>query len=208
DISSSMTFSSLAWSKLQYAATVAASLAWLMNRQGDAVGLTLFDDQVRTVIPPRYRPGHFRRLMTTLEEPGTGVQTDPSVALEDIARRLRKRGLVILISDLLSPVQKFGDGLRMLRGCLHDLVVFQVLDPAELTLKFDGPRLFEDLESEQRIFADPDAIRSEYLQRLDEHNRMVREECETAGASLRLLATDQPLELSLAEFLQARRQRR
>ena len=145
-----------------------------MNRQGDAVGLTLFDDQVRTVIPPRYRPGHFRRLMTTLEEPGSGVQTDPSVALEDIARRLRKRGLVILISDLLSPVQKFGDGLRMLRGCLHDLVVFQVLDPAELTLKFDGPRLFEDLESEQRIFADPDAIRSEYLQRLDEHNQIGR----------------------------------
>ena len=92
--------------------------------------------------------------------------------------------------------------------CLHDLVVFQILDPAELTLQFDGPRLFEDLESEQQIFADPDVVRSEYLQRLEDHNRMVREECETAGASLRLLATDQPLELSLAEFLQARRQRR
>lgn len=101
DISSSMTFSSVGWNKLQYASTVAASLAWLLNRQGDAVGLTLFDDQVRTVIPPRYRPGHFRRLMTTLEDPGTGVQTDPAAALEDIARRLRKRGLVILISDLL-----------------------------------------------------------------------------------------------------------
>jgi uncharacterized protein (DUF58 family) len=208
DISSSMTFSSVGWNKLQYASTVAASLAWLMNRQGDAVGLTLFDDHVRTVIPPRYRPGHFRRLMTTLEDPGTGVLTDPAAALEDIARRLRKRGLVILISDLLSPVQKLGDGLRMLRGSLHDLVVFQILDPAELTLQFDGPRLFEDLESEQQIFADPDVVRSEYLQRLEDHNRMVREECETAGASLRLLATDQPLELSLAEFLQARRQRR
>ncbi|MFM7925170.1 MAG: DUF58 domain-containing protein, partial [Planctomycetaceae bacterium] len=84
----------------------------------------------------------------------------------------------------------------MLRGCLHDLVVFQILDPAELNLQFDGPRLFEDLETEQQIFADPDVVRGEYLQKLEEHNRMVREECETAGASLRMLATDQHLELS------------
>jgi uncharacterized protein (DUF58 family) len=104
-------------------------------------------------------------------------------------------------------VQQIGDGLRLLRGCLHDLVVFQVLDPAEKTLTFDGPRLFEDLETGQKIYSDPDTIRSQYLDRLDTHNQAIQKECEAVGAAYRQLITDQPLELALAEFLQARRQR-
>lgn len=206
DISRSMSFSSLAWSKRDYAVTVAASLAWLLNRQGDAAGLTLFDDAVRTVVPPRYRPGHLRRLMVALEESESGVQTRPAAALEDIAQRFRKRGLVILLSDLLTPVQELGDGLRLLRGCLHDVVVFQILDPAEKRLTFDGPRLFEDLESGQQIHTDPAVIREEYCNRLESHCAAVRAECEAVGATFRQLITDEPLELSLAEFLQARRQ--
>ena len=97
--------------------------------------------------------------------------------------------------------------LRLLGGCLHDLVVFQVLDPAEQALTFDGPRLFEDLESGQKIYSDPDLVRSEYLRKLDAHNKAIQAECASAGAAFRQLVTDQPLELALAEFLQARRQR-
>ena len=207
DISRSMSFGSGDYSKHDYARTVAASLAWLLNRQGDAVGLTLFDSEVRAVVPARYRPGQLRRLMVALEETATGIDTQPARALEDIAQRLRKRGLVILISDLLAPVDQIRDGLRLLRGCLHDLVVFQVLDPAEKTLIFDGPRLFEDLESGQKIYSDPDSVRSEYLRKLNTHNKALQAECEAVGASLRQLSTDTPLELALAEFLQARRQR-
>ena len=85
--------------------------------------------------------------------------------------------------------------------------MFQVLDPAEKTLTFDGPRLFEDLESGQRILSDPDTIRNEYLSRFDAHNRAVQAECEAVGAAWRQLTTNEPLELALAEFLQARRQR-
>ena len=207
DISRSMSFGSGAYTKHDYARTLAASLAWLLNRQGDAVGLTLFDEHVRTIVPARYRPGQLRRLFVTLEEPSSGLSTNPGVALEDVAQRLRKRGLVILISDMLAPVQQLGDGLRLLRGCLHDLVVFQVLDPAEKTLTFDGPKLFEDLESGQKIFSDPDTIRNEYQSRFDSHNRAVQAECEAVGAAWRQLTTNEPLELALAEFLQARRQR-
>lgn len=207
DISRSMSFGSGDYTKHDYARTVAASLAWLLNRQGDAVGLTLFDEHVRFIVPARYRPGQLRRLFVTLEEPASGRDTNPVVAMEDAAQRLRKRGLVILISDMLAPVQQIGDGLRLLRGCLHDLVVFQVLDPAEKALTFDGPRLFEDLESGQQVYSDPDTIRSQYLDRLDAHNRAIQSECEAVGASYRQLVTDQPLELALAEFLQARRQR-
>lgn len=207
DISRSMSFGSGEYTKHDYARTLAASLAWLLNRQGDAVGLTLFDEHVRTIVPARYRPGQLRRLFVTLEEPASGFSTNPGVALEDVAQRLRKRGLVILISDMLAPVQQIGDGLRLLRGCLHDLVVFQVLDPAEKTLTFDGPKLFEDLESGQKIFSDPDTIRTEYQSRFDSHNRAVQAECEAVGAAWRQLTTNEPLELALAEFLQARRQR-
>jgi len=208
DISRSMSFGSGEYTKHDYARTVAASLAWLLNRQGDAVGLTLFDEHVRFIVPARYRPGQLRRLFVTLEEPASGRDTNPVVAMEDAAQRLRKRGLVILISDMLAPVQQIGDGLRLLRGCLHDLVVFQVLDPAEKALTFDGPRLFEDLESGQKIYSDPDTIRAQYLDRLETHNRAIQTECEAVGAAYRQLITDEPLELALAEFLQARRQRR
>jgi uncharacterized protein (DUF58 family) len=207
DISRSMSFGSGEYTKHDYARTVAASLAWLLNRQGDAVGLTLFDEHVRAIVPARYRPGQLRRLFVTLEEPASGNDTQPGVALEDVAQRLRKRGLVILISDMLAPVQQIGDGLRLLRGCLHDLVVFQVLDTAEKSLIFDGPRLFEDLETGQKVFTDPDAIRGEYQQQLGAHNLAIQSECEAVGASYRQITTDEPLELALAEFLQARRQR-
>ncbi len=206
DVSRSMSFGSGQWSKYEYARTIAASLAWLLNKQGDAVGLTTFDDEVRTIVPARYRPGQLRRLMVSLEELPSGKQTRPAIALEDAAQRLRKRGLVILISDLLAPVQELGDGLRLLRGCLHDMVVFQILDPAEKRLSFDGPRLFEDLETDQKIYADPELIRNEYMNRLEAHNTAVRSECDSVGAAFRQLVTDEPLELALAEFLQARRQ--
>lgn len=207
DISRSMSFASGGYTKHDYARTVAASLSWLLNRQGDAVGLTLFDSHVRAIVPARYRPGQLRRLFVTLEEPASGLDTQPGVAMEDVAQRLRKRGLVILISDMLAPVQQIGDGLRLLRGCLHDLIVFQILDPAEKNLTFDGPKLFEDLETDQKIYADPDAARADYQRRFDEHNMAIQTECENVGAAYRQLITDQPLELALADFLHARRQR-
>jgi uncharacterized protein (DUF58 family) len=208
DISRSMSFGSGNYSKHDYARTMAAALAWLLNRQGDAVGLTLFDEHVQLVVPARYRPGQLRRLLVTLEQPPSGTDTRPAVALEDLAQRLHKRGLVVLISDMLAPIDQITDGLQLLRGCLHDVVVFQVLDPAEKRLSFDGPKLFEDLESGQEIYSDPESVRSAYLQKLSTHNRAVLQACESVGAAFRQVTTDEPLELALAEFLQARRQTR
>lgn len=208
DISRSMSFGSGAYTKHDYARTMAASLAWLLNRQGDAVGLTLFDQHVQSVVPARYRPGQLRRLLVTLEHLPTGMDTQPAVALEDLAQRLHKRGLVILISDMLAPIGQIADGLRLLRGCQHDLIVFQVLDPAEMRLTFDGPGLFEDLESGLKIYSDPEKVRAAYLQKLLSHNQAIHRACEAVGAAFRQVTTDEPLELVLGEFLQARRQRR
>lgn len=208
DSSRSMSFGSLSYTKYDYGRTIAAAISWLLNRQGDAVGMALFDEVVRLVVPARYRPGQLRRLMVTLEEPTSGSATNPEQALETAARRLNKQGLIILISDLLAPVEQIREGLKLLRGCRHEVIVFQILDPAELTLAIDGPRLFHDLETDQEIYCDPELIRSEFTERINEHNRQVKAACDAVGASFNLLSTDQPLELALAEFLQSRRQRR
>ena len=208
DFSRSMAFGSLDYSKHDYARTIASSLAWLLNRQGDAVGLSLFDERVRMVIPARYRPGQLRRIMVTLEEPTSGSATNPAVALEHAARRLNKRGFVVLISDLLAPVEEFEAGLKLLRGCGHDVVVFQVLDPVELSLNIDGPKLFEDLETQQKLYVDPKHASESFIQQITAHNEAVQSACEKLGASFVRTVTDQPLELVLSEFLHARRSRR
>ena len=208
DFSRSMSFGSVGYTKHDYGRTIAASLAWLLNRQGDAVGLSLFDERVRLVVPARYRPGQLRRIMVTLEEPTSGHETNPEQALEHAARRLNKRGFVVLISDLLSPVDQFAAGLKLLRGCGHDVVVFQVLDPVELDLNIDGPRLFEDLESGQKLYADPQDAAATYVQRITEHNDAVQAVCEQLGAAFVRTVTNEPLELTLSGFLHARRSRR
>ena len=208
DFSRSMSFGSQGYTKHDYARTIAASLSWMLNRQGDAVGLSLFDERVRLVIPARYRPGQLRRIMVTLEEPTSGSETNPEAALEHAARRLNRRGFVVLISDLLAPVEQFEAGLKLLRGCGHDVIVFQVLDPVELNLQIDGPRLFEDLETRQKIYADPKEAGESFVQRITEHNNAVQATCEKLGASFVRTETSAPLELTLAAFLHARRARR
>lgn len=208
DFSRSMSFGSVGYSKHDYARTIASSLAWLLNRQGDAVGLSLFDERVRMVIPARYRPGQLRRIMVTLEQPTSGKETNPEQALEHAARRLNKRGFVVLISDLLAPVHQFEAGLKLLRGCGHDVIVFQVLDPMELNLDIDGPRLFNDLETGQKLYADPADAGASFVQRVTDHNNAVQSACEKLGASLIRTVTTEPLELVLSEFLHARRSRR
>ncbi len=208
DFSRSMAFGSLEYTKHDYGRTIAAALAWMLNRQGDAVGLSLFDERVRTVIPARYRPGQLRRLMVTLEEQTSGKDTNPEQALEHAARRLNKRGFVVLISDLLAPVEQFEAGLKLLRGCGHDVVVFQILDPVELNLEIDGPRLFEDLETGQKVYANPQDTGQSFRKQVAEHNAAVQKACEKMGAAFVRLATDEPLELALSEFLHARRARR
>ena len=208
DFSRSMSFGSQGYSKHDYARTIASSIAWLLNRQGDAVGLTVFDEKVRMVVPARYRPGQLRRIMVTLEQETSGTDTNPEHALELAARRLNKRGFVVLISDLLSPVSQFEAGLKLLRGCGHDVIVFQVLDPVELNLAIDGPRLFEDLETGQKLYVDPAESGESFMQRIAAHNDAVRATCEKLGAAFVQTVTNEPLELVLSEFLHARRSRR
>lgn len=204
DRSRSMEFGSLGYTKAEYASTMAATLAYFLNRQRDSVGMLTFHQQVDQYIPARYRTGHFHRLLVALETPLAGKQTDLISPIRQIAELTRRRSLVVLISDLLADTAGLEKSLASLRSCGHDIIVFQVLDPAELTFEFDEPALFEDLETGQQLYVDPASARKDYLDRMEQHEAAIRSACDNHGIDRFLIRTDQPLEDSLYDFLQVR----
>jgi uncharacterized protein (DUF58 family) len=208
DGSRSMVYGSNGYTKAQYGATLAATLAYFLYLQGDAVGLLTFDEQVREFLPARHRRGHLRHLMLALEKPANGQTTDLGAPLKRLVEIVRKRGLVLLISDFLAPLDKFQADLTTLAACGHEIVVFQILDPAELGFDFKEPLIFEDLESARTLFIDPSAARKEYLRKLEGHCAGLRASCQRLGVTFLQLSTGRPLELALFDFLRERMQRR
>jgi uncharacterized protein (DUF58 family) len=207
DNSRSMTYGSLGYTKAQYANTLAATLAWFLHQQGDAIGLLTFDEGIRDYLPARHRRGHLRHLMLSLEKPAGGKVTDLTMPLQRIVELVRKRGLMLLISDLLAPIESLEKNLGRLTACGHEVMLFQLLDPAELSFKFDQASLFHDIESEQDLYIDPMLARKEYLRKLQDHMKVARATCEKLGATYHQLTTDRPLELALFDFLRSRMQR-
>ena len=207
DNSRSMTFGSLAYTKTDYARTLAATLAWFLSHQGDATGLLTFDETIREYLPARHRPGHLRHLMLALEKPASGATTDLVAPLRRVAELVRKRGLIILISDLLVPAETLEPPLALLTAARHEVVVFQVLDPAELDFNFTTAARFQDLESGRDLFLEPALARSDYQRRLNEHLAAVRAICQRLGIAHVQLSTAQPLEMALFDFLKVRADR-
>jgi uncharacterized protein (DUF58 family) len=207
DHSRSMSYGSRGWSKADYGATLAATLASFLFAQGDAVGLTTFAGQIDDHLPARNRPGHLRRLLAALERPAEGRATAVGRALEHAAELLRRRGMVVLLSDLLVPLQQCERPLASLRAAGHEVVVFQLLDPVERTLALDGPTLLRDLESDQLLHVDPNAARPGYQRALDAHLHELGALCARLGVDRHLFLTDRPLESALLEFLGERAQR-
>jgi uncharacterized protein (DUF58 family) len=207
DLSGSMAYGSRGFSKAQYAATLAATLAYFLHLQGDAVGVLTFDEDLRDYLPPRHRPGHLRQVMLALDQPPRSRTTNLGAALERIAQIVRKRGLIILISDFLAPLDRLRPALLALAACGHEITVFQILDPAELDLSLDGPVVLEDLETRQSIFVDPAHARRDYRQRLDAHGAGLAALCRDLGIACHLLQTQRPLDLALFDFLRQRQQR-
>ena len=207
DMSKSMGFGSGDFSKLEYAKTMAATLAWFLNQQRDAVGLVTFGDRIVDMIPPRYRVGHLRRLMVMLENSTSGKSTDLAAPLEQIAQTVSKRGLVVLISDLLAPVDDFGKNLNYLRSRGHDVVILRTLDSAEVEFDFEQASMFHDLETGREIYIDPKTAASEYKRRFEEHETALKKTCDQLGIDLFQVRTDQPLETALFDLIQARAHR-
>ena len=207
DNSRSMTYGSLAWTKAQYANTLAATLAYFLYLQGDAVGLLTFDEQIRDYLPARHRTGHLRHLMLALEKPAGGKATDLTAPLKRIVEMVKRRALMVLISDLLAPIDTLEKNLTSLGACGHEVVLFHVLDPAELSFNFEQAALFHDVETGRDLYIDPAAARRDYVGKLAQHCAAARAACEKLGIAYRRVSTDEPLELALFDFLRERMQR-
>ena len=204
DISASMGYGSHGVTKLEYASMVAGSLAYLMQRQRDAVGLTTFDDSIVTMMPPSARPSHLRSLLVTLDRMTLGKQTNVAKPLHQLADGIAKRGLVILISDLIDEPERVIDGLRHFRFRGTDVVVFHVLDPAELTFPFTRASRFRDIEGGDELMAVPSVVREQYLVELNGAIDRYKRELGAAGIDYRLLDTSEPLEFALMSYLSTR----
>ncbi len=207
DNSRSMTFGSIGYTKAEYANTLAATFAYFLHHQGDAIGLLTFDEQIREYLPARHRPGHLRHLMLALEKPAGGAATDLTTPLKRIAEMVTRRGLMVLVSDLLAPIDTLDRNLGSLVAGGHEVMVFHLFDPQELQFQFDTATLFEDLESGRDLYIDPTVARRDYLQKLQAHIAAVRQICEKLGVSYHQWSSDRPLETALFDFLKARMQR-
>ncbi len=207
DMSRSMGYGSASYTKREYARTAAATLAYFLSSQRDAVGLLTFDEQVIEYLPARYRPGHMHRMMLLLEHTLSGTATDLSAPIEQIARMVTKRGLIVLISDLLAPIDTLETNLGYLRSRGHEVVLLRVLDPAEVSFAFDAPAMFHDLESGRDIYVDPEVAREDYQRRFAEHSTAIEQTCGRLGIDYYHFTTDRPLELALFDFLSARMRR-
>ena len=205
DVSRSMGYASGEVTKLHYASFLTGALVYLMHRQRDAFGLIAFDDAISALVPASARGGHLRAVLLALERLQVGHRTNVAKPLNDLATAVRKRGMVVLVSDLLDEPQRVLDGLKHFRHRGSDVMVFHVLDPYELTFPFEQAARFRDMESDEEVMAVPGSVRAEYLDRMQGLIAFYRRELQLAGIDYCLLDTSQPLELGLMSYLMTRR---
>ncbi len=190
--------------KLEYARLLAASISLLLMRQGDATGLVTFDNDIRGHLPPAGTRRHWRRLVADLERAEPGGETNAGSALREVAGRLHRRGLVILISDLLVDPDSTRLALRYLQHRGHNVMIFHILDPGEKELPAAGEAVFFDPETGDELAANSAALRSEYRQAVKKVIRQWRRNAISWGADYALVSTDAPLGLTLRHFLRQR----
>ena len=207
DASRSMTFQgeSSPMSKLNYACCLAASLAHLMLRQRDSAGLAAFDGQLRTYIPPRGDALHLKAVVSALEELSPGTETGVGRSLAELSRRLVRRGLIIVMSDLLDEPETTLKALRLLRRQKHEVIVFHILDRDELELPYDEPLVFKDLESGEELPAHGTHLRGAYRKAAGAFIETYRMGCGANGIDYALMDTQTPFDEALAAYLSRRR---
>lgn len=193
-------------SKHDYAIRTAACLSWLMLQQQDSVGLVTFDTAIRRYIPPRARPRHLKHIMTELAGQQPGAETSLADVFHQIASRINRRGLVMILSDLFGDVEQLMKALAHFRHARHEVIIFQIWDPDELDFPFRQWTQFASLEnSAQRHLVDPAQLRKAYLQKLQEYRDQLTRGCSRNRITLVPLVTNQPSADALAAWLAIRR---
>lgn len=204
DVSQSMGYQSNGLSKVRYSFYLAASLAYFMIRQQDAVGITFFDEDIVQQIPPGSSKAHLHTLLTHLDRAELGAASDFGKPLHALAEYQKQRSIVVIISDLLDEPENLVDGLKHFRFNGHEVILFHVMDPMELSFDFDDLAQFEDLETGEEMLIVPEAMREAYLENLENFRAALRKQCGQLGIDYTLLSTDKPLDFALFEYLAAR----
>jgi uncharacterized protein (DUF58 family) len=208
DASNSMKFSSHSVSKMDYARFTAASLFYLaIQNQRDAAGLIVFDDEIRTYIRPSTRQGQLHRLLSGLEQAEPHARTDFAKPLNHFQQFLRRRGIVVFISDFYDSPEHIVRTVEPLRFHGNEVVLFHILDPKEIRPEIGEPSTLIDLETQDRIEITPEYLRDEYRKKFDAHVEALRDKTRGAGMDYHLLVTDRPLDDALREYLSIRQGR-
>jgi len=191
--------------KFEYASYVAAALSFLMIEQRDAVGLTVFDEGIRVSLPPRATRSYLREILKELESARTANKTGTSTSLHRIAEQIKRRGLVIVLSDLFDSPESVMTALKHFRHKGHEVVVMQILDPLERSFAFESDAIFKDLETHEEVMTQPWHIQKAYQQSMQEFLGYYQRQCRDNNIDYVLLDTSTPFDKALFEYLNKRK---
>lgn len=204
DISKSMGYSSAKLNKLQYGSYLAATMAYFMIKQRDSVGLYLFDKKITTLINPKSTTGHLHSILTTLENNELGDISDMSKPFHELADAIKKRGIVIIITDLLDHKNAIINGLKHFAFNGNEVLLFHILDPVENDFDFEEIVELEDMETGEKMLILGDAAREIYMDNLNNFKEEINQECRLLSIDYKSFVTNIPLDFALFEYLAAR----
>jgi uncharacterized protein (DUF58 family) len=204
DGSASMNYGSGGMTKLEYASTAAAAFAYLLLKQSDSVGCVVFNDEIRHEVPQRTQRTHLTRIARALETVEPRDKTNLDTVLAHVAKSNPRKGMIVLLSDLLCDTDQLTRGLTALRQIGHDVVVLQVLDDDELDFAFRGPVRFEGMENDDIVDCNPRALRSGYLKSLEQFLARVRKACTANAVDYLLIRTSDPLDAAITGIMARR----
>ena len=204
DVSNSMSYGNRSLNKYEYGCTLAASLAYLVLKQQDAVGCVAFDSKIRAQVPIRSKRNHLHTVTQSLSVNAPEDKTDTYRVLKSVAESYPRRGMMVLVSDLLADYEGTLRGLKLLRKRGHDVLVFHVMDDDELDFECSGPLRFEGLETLDALNCNPRSLRDGYLEALNTFLEQLRRDCAGNTIDYALIRTSQPLDAALAKYLSNR----
>ena len=208
DASGSMDYTSGSITKLEYGCYLSAALTYLMLKQRDSVGLVIFDNKIRKYLPPRSVMGYLYQILKELHNTQSHETTDISLILHNIAERIKRRGLIILISDLLDDPEKIVKGLKHFRHKQHELLIFHILDPSEVDFSFSKNAVFKDMESGEEINTQTWHIRNEYRKQVKKFISYYKKECRENRIDYVFMDTKNEFDQALFKYLIKRKKMR
>lgn len=191
-------------SKFEYSAYLAASLAYLLMKQRDAVGLALYDETLQTYLPPRSKTSYIAEILKVIDQTFPSEKTGTAKALNQLAEKIHRRGLVIIFSDFFDEPESVLNALKHFRHKKHEVIAFQILDPQEIEFKFSGSVLFKDMETAEGLQTQPVQLRQFYREKVQEFIQQIKRECYERNIDFNLVRTDEPFDKALRQYLTKR----